>query len=42
MTEHLGRTERLVISRMSLKDAEGLHDALAGPEVTWWTVTQDR
>lgn len=33
MTGHVGRTERLVISRMSLKDAEGLHDALAGPEV---------
>lgn len=33
MTEHVGRTERLVISRMSLEDAEGVHDALAGPEV---------
>jgi RimJ/RimL family protein N-acetyltransferase len=33
VTEHVGRTERLDISRMSLEDAEGLHDALAGPEV---------
>lgn len=33
MTEHVGRTERLAISRMSLEDADGLHDALAGPEV---------
>lgn len=26
-------TDRLVISSMSLEDAEGLHDALSGPEV---------
>jgi RimJ/RimL family protein N-acetyltransferase len=33
VTEHAGLTERLVISYMSLDDAQGLHDALAGPEV---------
>ena len=34
MTGPVGRTGRLVVSRMSLDDAEGLHDALTGPEVS--------
>jgi RimJ/RimL family protein N-acetyltransferase len=33
VTEHVGRTARLVISRMAPDDAAGLHSALAGPDV---------